>query len=286
MDKQMRDAYRAATRISDGQRPREEAELLEGLESSQVVVVRGRYDRVEDVLKIMEIPHRVIDVAAVARAEFHPRQMVIVNCPGTISDRGVPVLKEFVSAGGHLFTTDWALKHVLERAFPGVVAHNGRQTHDEVVRIEVKDARDPYVAGVFHEGDDPLWWLEGSSYPIRVLAPETVSVLITSRELEARHGEAPVAVSFPVGQGEVLHMISHYYLQRSETRTVRHTSSWKSYVAEAGVPDLAEAAMPEFDHLTTGQVEAAHKSVRFLSNVLVRKQALLRAREKGGKKTS
>jgi hypothetical protein len=155
-----------------------------------------------------------------------------------------------------------------------------------VVRIEVKDAGNPYVAGVFHEGDDPLWWLEGSSYPIRVLAPETVSVLIASRELEARHGEAPVAVSFPAGQGEVLHMISHYYLQRSETRTARHTSSWKTYVAEAGMPDLAEATMPEFDHLTTGQVEAAHKSVRFLSNVLARKQALLRAQEKGGKKTS
>jgi hypothetical protein len=285
MDKQMKDAYRAAKRISDGQLPREEADLLEAIDASQVVVVRGRYDRVEDVLAIMEIPHRVIDEAAVARAEFHPNQMVIVNCPGAIPDRGVAVLKEFVSAGGHLFTTDWALTHVLERAFPGVVAHNGRQTGDEVVGIEVKDARNPYVAGVFHEGDDPLWWLESSSYPIRVLAPEAVSVLIASRELEARHGEAPVAVSFPFGQGEVLHMISHYYLQRSETRTARHASSWKSYVAESGVPYLAEASMPEFDHLTTGQVEAAHKSVRFLRNVLQRKQALLRGQEKGGKKT-
>jgi hypothetical protein len=286
MDKQMKDAYRAAKRISDGQLPREEADLLQAIDASQVVVVRGQYDRVEDVLAIMEIPHRVIDEAAVARAEFHPRQMVIVNRPGAIQERGVAVLKEFVAAGGHLFTTDWALKHVLERAFPGVVAHNGRQTHDEVVRIEVKDARDPYVAGVFHEGDDPLWWLESSSYPIRVLAPETVRVLIASQELRARHGEAPVAVSFPAGQGEVLHMISHYYLQRSETRTARHTSSWKSYVAEAGMPDLAEAALPEFDHLTTGQVEAAHKSVRFLSNVLARKQALLRVQEKGGRKNS
>ena len=193
-------------------------------------------------------------------------------------------MKEFVAAGGHLFTTDWALKHVLEPAFPGVVAHNGRTTGDEVVRIEVRDAENPYVAGVFHEGADPLWWLEGSSYPISILAPEVVSVLIASRELEDRHGEAPVAISFPFGRGEVLHMISHYYLQRGETRTARHASSWKTYATEMGQAGLAREAPAEYEHLTTGEVEAAHKSMRLLSSVLLRKQTLLRQQAEPQKK--
>jgi hypothetical protein len=285
MDKQMKDAYRAAKRISDGQLPREEADLLQAIDASQVVVVRGQYDRVEDVLAIMEIPHRVIDEAAVARAEFHPRQMVIVNRPGAIQERGVAVLKEFVAAGGHLFTTDWALKHMLERAFPGVVAHNGRQTGDEVVRIEVRDARNPYVAGVFHEGDDPLWWLESSSYPIRVLAPEAVSVLIASRELEARHGEAPVAVSFPFGQGEVTaHDLALLSPAERDTHgpprvELERLCRRVGVALSRGSPHAR--IRPSHDRGGGGRPQVG----RFLRNVLLRKQALLRGQEKGGKKT-
>ena len=47
-------------------------------------------------------------------------------------------------------------------------------------------------------------------------------VLITSRELGEKYGERPVAVWFRWGEGDVFHMISHYYLQRTEERTARH----------------------------------------------------------------
>ena len=73
--------------------------------------------------------------------------------------------------------------------------------------------------------DAPVWWLEGSSYPTRILDPDRVQVLIRSRELESRWGESAVAVLFRHGQGEVFHMVSHYYLQRTETRDARHASS-------------------------------------------------------------
>ena len=70
--------------------------------------------------------------------------------------------------------------------------------------------------------DDPQWWLEASSYPISVVDAERVKVLITSRELGEKYGERPVAVWFRWGEGDVFHMISHYYLQRTEERTARH----------------------------------------------------------------
>ncbi len=143
--------------------------------------------------------------------------------------------RDFVATGGSLFTTDWALRHVIERAFPGTVAFNDRATGDEVVPIEVLDDENPFLRGVMDGDDEPQWWLEGSSYPIRVLDPERVQVLIRSRELERRYGEAAVAVLFPWGEGEVFHMISHYYLQRTEFRNARHMANAGAYYAEKGM---------------------------------------------------
>jgi hypothetical protein len=64
-----------------------------------------------------------------------------------------------------------------------------------------------------------VWWLEGSSYPIQILDKKKVKVLVRSDELKRRYGHDPVIVSFEWGEGIVYHMISHFYLQRSETRT-------------------------------------------------------------------
>ena len=65
----------------------------------------------------------------------------------------------------------------------------------------------------------PVWWLEGSSYPIEVIDKEKVKVLVRSDELKRRYKHDPVIISFEWGKGVVYHMISHFYLQRSEIRT-------------------------------------------------------------------
>ena len=51
-------------------------------------------------------------------------------------------------AGGSLFTTDWALRHVVQPGFPGTIEHAGRVTADDVVPIEVLDHDNPFLAGV------------------------------------------------------------------------------------------------------------------------------------------
>ena len=119
-------------------------------------------------------------------------------------------MRRFVEQGGSLFTTDWALRHVLEPAFPGVVSYNDRPTADAVVRVEVADHDNPFLKGAMEDGDDPLWWLEGSSYPIVIEDPDRVQVLIRSAELRDQWGEDPVAIAFAHGEGEVFHMISPY----------------------------------------------------------------------------
>jgi hypothetical protein len=190
-----------------------------------------------------------------------------------VSLGAVPVIRRFVEAGGTLFTTDWALKHVIEPCFPGTIEYNQRSTGDDVVRIEVLDRDHRFLQGVLEDGDDPLWWLEGSSYPIRVLDPERVQVLITSNELEQKYGEAPVAVTFGHGEGEVLHMISHYYLQRAELRTARHNMAGGDFVADKAVelsPEKAEY-LRSLD-LKRGEMEAAYSSSRFMANLVAEKK--------------
>jgi hypothetical protein len=185
-------------------------------------------------------------------------------------------VRAFVAAGGSLFTTDWALRNVIEPAFPGTIAFNHQATRDDVVRIEVRERDNPFLRGVLDDGGDPQWWLEGSSYPIRVLDPERVRVLIASRELGERYGEPAVAVIFRHGEGEVFHMISHYYLQRTELRSARHAQPAAAFAAEQGVA-LSSAEVRQMAGLTLSDVESAASSARLFANVLLdKKQAMLR----------
>ncbi len=268
-------AYRAASHMTREQLRRqapERAAVLDDVRQGDVVVVRGAYDRVEDVLAALDVGHTLVDPPALDRLALRPEQLLVVNCPGQVTPQAVRRIRAFVEAGGSLFTTDWALRHVVEAAFPGVLAYNDRATADDVVRVEVLDPDDVYLTGVMDGQDDPLWWLEGSSYPIRVLDHERVTVLITSRELGEKYGEAPVAVRFGWGAGEVFHMISHYYLQRSETRSRRQAAPADGYFAEKGVA-MSPAVAADIEGLSVADLEAARASTRFLSNVIIDKKA-------------
>jgi hypothetical protein len=273
-------AYKAAATITREQLRRdapERARTLDEVEASDVVVVAGCYDHVEAVLGALEVPHVLVQPEQAERLELRPDQLLIVNCPGQVSAAAITRIKAFVEAGGSLFTTDWALKHVIEPAFPGVLAFSRRPTPDDVVRIEVKDHDNLYLQGVLDGQDDPQWWLEGSSYPITVLDAERVQVLITSRELEEKYGEAPVAVWFRWGEGDVFHMISHYYLQRTELRTQRHSTAAAGYFAEKGVTMSREMAR-DMDGLCLAEVESAKPSAAFMANIIIDKKGRQRHR--------
>jgi hypothetical protein len=276
-----RRAYEAAAHITRAQLRRdapERARALDTVEQSDVVVVTGTYDRVESVLEALEVPHTVVSIPELDRLRLRPEQLLIVNCPGRISAQAVGRVRRFVESGGSLFTTDWALKHVIERAFPGVLAFRREPTRDDVVRIEVRDPDNIYLQGVLDGQDDPQWWLEGSSYPITVLDDERVQVLITSRELGEKYGETPVAVWFRWGDGDVFHMISHYYLQRTELRTARHQEKAGVYFDEKSMAMPADRR-EEWADLDLADVESAKPSAAFMGNVIIEKKRRQREQE-------
>lgn len=277
-------AYQLGAKMARSDMLREsplDAEALRRVTASDVVVVQGQYDHVETVLAALEIPNRTIGAGQLEQLRLRPEQLVVVNCPGQLTPRGIAKVRDFVRSGGSLFTTDWALRHVIEPAFPGFIEYNDRPTGDDVVRIEVLDSENRFLTGVIAQGEDPQWWLEGSSYPIRVLDQGAVQVLIRSTELESKYGEAAVAVLFSYGQGEVFHMISHYYLQRTETRNDRHASAATSYAQEKGyMPDSEDKILME--KLNLGEVESAQTSARLFANIIADKKRRSESKESGG----
>ena len=273
VDKTQR-AYNAGSNIARSRMSTENplaAEALAAIQASDIVVVTGCYDHVERVLGALDVPYQTVGPGLLRQVRLRPDQMVVVNCPGKLTGPEIVQIRDFVAAGGTLFTTDWALRNVIEPAFPGYIEYNDNATTDDVVRIDVIDTNSPYLQGVLDGDDDPQWWLEGSSYPIRIIDADRVRVLIRSRELGEKYGEEPVAVVFEYGKGEVFHMISHYYLQRAELRNDRHAQTAESYAMSKGVnfsPGMANAVAD----IKLGEVEAAATSSRLIANILADKK--------------
>lgn len=280
----MEKAYQIAQEMISDRLKQEDPEAyreIQDVKDADVIITRGEYDHIERVLSLSGTPFTLINTSDLDTAALRPDQIIFVNCPGKVRPAGLRKLSTFVAEGGFLFTTDWALKHVLELAFPGYVEYNEKPTSDEVVRVEMIDTEDPFLRSIIGPGDDPQWWLEGSSYPIRILDKEKVKVLVTSKEIEAQYGESPVFITFDHKEGKVYHMISHFYLQRSETRTARHSASADAYLAEKEIPDALKEKYAKMDisESNLGEVESAYTSHAMMQKVMYDKRRQLRRRK-------
>jgi len=280
---QMKDSYEVSSWYAKKKLREEEPELaaaLEKVEESNVVCVQGGYDKCELVLRMADIPHVVVTTSGIEQVNLRPDQTVFINCPGNLSKKAIRKLVTFVNEGGLLVTTDWALQNVLEVGFPDKVRYNQKPTGDEVVRITVTEPDNPTIKGFLEADGDPLWWLEGSSYPIEVLDKENVKVLVLSKELKEKYGEEPVIVEFEHGEGKVIHMISHFYLQRTETRDKKDEMA-----AETAVDAKFYAAAPEgikskLKSTNVAAFKAAQSSVDFIQkNIAAQKMKYMKDEE-------
>ena len=122
-DKRSR-SYMAGGAMARGRMAREAplaAEALESVEASDIVVVSGSFDHVEKVLAALELPFELVHPGQLRRVSLRPEQLLVINCPGQLEVAEIVQIRDFVEAGGTLFTTDWALRNVVEAAFPGVL---------------------------------------------------------------------------------------------------------------------------------------------------------------------
>lgn len=261
------------------------AKEFDEINESDIVIVRGGYDFIEQVFSGIGLKHKTIGAGNLGSIELNPEQIVFINCPGNVGPRGLRKLVKFVENGGFLFTTDWALKHIIEPGFPGYIKYNGRSTADEVVRVEILSEEDPFLKSLIGENDDPQWWLEGSSYPIQVLDRDKVEVLVKSKDIKQRYNDSAVFVSFDHGQGKIYHMISHFYLQRAETRTERHKNKGSDYLTEKLVMDDMRASKYKTmgaDDANLAEVEAAYSSSSLMNKVLWDKKRRVKEKKDNG----
>jgi hypothetical protein len=197
------------------------AELWKAIDK-EIIVTKGNFDRVEAILDELEINYTAFDYGISPKANLRPQQILLVNCPGEGIDS--QVVERFVSCGGWLVTTDWALTRVVAGCFPRTIGSIGK-THDDVVEIEPTES-------AITKGIQPKsqFWLETSFLLIDVIDTESVKVLIRSAELKQKYGSDVIMVGFNWGKGKVFHSLSHFILQKSKSGKTRLEDAYSSLV--------------------------------------------------------
>lgn len=267
---QMSEAYRLANAMVREKLMKENPEnirILDDLKKNDVIVVTGAYDDMATVLENLGIPFAAVSQRQLITATLDPHQTIFVNCDGSFLAEAAHKLADFVAKGGQLITTDWAME-LIEAGFPNTIAFNDKPTADDVVRIEAVDRHDSAIAGFFDEKADPVWWLEASSFPINILDKKNVKVLIRSKELGEKYGADPVVIRFTHGKGVVYHMISHFYLQRTEARDKKQSTMASDYFKDKGAC-AANVAKASATRVTYGEMQAASTSTDFVSRIII-----------------
>ncbi len=202
-------------------------------EHGKILAVDGKFEKPKKIIQHMYAHEKtIIKPKAILKTDLDSYDLVLIGCPG---DEIPPIahskIKDFVSNGGWLLTTDWAIHHIIQNIFPGFISWNGIKTDDAVVACQILEPNHPFLDGVLGEIQQKKWakktsantgktefrwWLETRSFPIQILKSAAVEVLIASNELKQKWGESPVLVYFDFGKkgGRIIHMISHTHLQK------------------------------------------------------------------------
>ncbi|MFX0069819.1 MAG: hypothetical protein ACFFAO_01900 [Candidatus Hermodarchaeota archaeon] len=211
----------------------------------KILAIEGRFEKPEDIIKNMYVSeYKIIKYGKKAKSrermineilntDFSKYDILLIGCPG----EEIPfsahhkILNYVNNQGGWLITTDWAIKFIVEAIFPGYIRWNRKRTDDAVVACQILEPNHPFLDGVLGEIQQSKWsnkatkdtktkefrwWLEYRSFPIDIINPNEVNLLIASQEIEQKWGSNPVLLYFNYGKtgGRVIHMISHTHLQK------------------------------------------------------------------------
>jgi len=265
----------------------EDLKLLRNVQDRNIVVVRGSMDHIEQVLASAHIRHTLINPEDVAKHDLNADQILMVNCPGHMPQEGVKRIQRFVRAGGLLYTTDWALMNVVQQAFPGTIAASGRSTGDHVTPVHVHKDDDNLMSNMLLRGGTrPQWWLEGGSYPIQIKDPQRVTVLASSEEMGRLYGSSPVVVRFRWEDGEVIHVVSHFYRQiGTKGANVAVKDALNDVEGLTAAQKQKLQAAPPSAAAPMGDVESSYAFQQMTSNLIVEKSKRNKELDKSYKAT-
>ncbi len=206
------DFHRRAREIMEG-----EGGPPRGVRRGALVVTKGDHDSVEKVLDEYHLPYKLVTLDDIARGKrkLLPGQILFVNCHMAAPHRRKKLAQKvhaFVTAGGWMVTTDWAIDPFVTQGFPGrIKIVPAQQWGDITVSVKPTQADPTLLRGVFRGTRNARWWLESSSTMFKVVPGKGVRVLILSDHLGKKFRAPTVVCEFWPGKGRVVHVLGHLY---------------------------------------------------------------------------
>jgi hypothetical protein len=182
-----------------------------------VVEVKGAWDNSAQVLDALGIRYHHVKAKELRDINLNQVKVIVINCEGKIPQDMWEPIRQWVSRGGYIISTDWTLHNFVEQAFPGYIAWNGGKSSGTLVDAMVVSVDPVLFAGV--PVKRCVWKLDEGSEMVKVLRPDVVHVLARSYKLglddPARNSTYPglvgvLAVEFSHGRGRVLHLVGHF----------------------------------------------------------------------------
>ena len=271
----MNKAYQTSGKIFEQVSKRYNPGLLEQIRDTDpknIILVKGVHDHIEMLLDTIKIPYT--PTTASDLPGYNGGRIMLVNCMsygttgepadtenGTVSKKLKDTVREFVSGGGRLVTTDWALG-LVQKTFAGKLKYKST-TQDDVVEIQAHSDIARRFIGANYAQCSPKWWLEGSSYVFDI--GQGVIPIITSEEMKEKYGQPYVAVGFAEGKGEVFHFISHMELQRTKLKSKADSGGLDDFLQKMKVEKT-----PEMEDAKVAELEAAFSTLNTLAHLCTR----------------
>jgi len=243
----------------------EDIKVIKDLDAQAVIVVYGDSDKIQNVLKAIELPHTVIQPNELHIVKLNPEQTLYINChPGGYNKEAYEKVRQFINEGGQLISTDYTLNTLLQFIFPNTLRYDGASAQDETIPIVInKDEKNDEILKGFK--NEETWRLAGGSHPITILDPLNVKVLISSPQLLKFNASDAVLIRFEYGKGVVYHMISHFELQHSNTTT-------KVQLAQKPTPTSTAAAPGKSAEIYAKSKGASEATVQKLQQIEANQQ--------------
>lgn len=183
---------------------------VERLSREDIIVFPGKSDKIEKVLDALKLPYTKVDRAKLPERSLDPKAVIVFACNGKgdqFTDDDVKKIRDFVAAGGYLFTADWVLESMTEKVFPGKIELSGLSPADELV-VKIRPSREgaahAYIRDVFpldpFQRENFTWKIHQRTYLLKL--GEGVTTLIESEEFTEKLGDAGADESKPGRRGK------------------------------------------------------------------------------------
>lgn len=249
-------------------------DILNRINQSNIAVYSGSFDKVEEVLKYLQVPYTMNPNTENLNAEI-----IFVNCSTNYDNQLIKDLSQQVENGKYLVSSDWALGRFIAKAFPNTVKPTNNSTKDEVISVEAN--LNSLWSEVVVLGADPQWWLETSSHPIEILNHEKVQIEAASHDLLKNYNAPIVAVSFDWGKGHVFHVISHFWCKRTRVLTPRHQAPCTDFLeagmklSQEGIEKVLRETNIRANTLNFAQIQSAATATELIAQLCIKAIAQL-----------